>query len=90
MPKDQTPVIAKWTCFDQKYEMPMRPGQTCFFDCVALYNSLSDEQKAWVDNSLVEYKPSPYAWLRGAKAKSNVACTSLIAAQLRLTSRHRV
>ncbi|GAA5940141.1 hypothetical protein JCM3775_007275 [Rhodotorula graminis] len=45
-----------------------RPGQTAFIDCFALYRSLSPEQRAWVDNSLVEYPPSPYQWLRGAKA----------------------
>lgn len=36
-----------------------RPGRTAFIDCVALYASLSSEQKAWVDNSLIEYAPSP-------------------------------
>ncbi|KAM0754186.1 Clavaminate synthase-like protein [Meredithblackwellia eburnea MCA 4105] len=47
------------------------PGRTAFFDCVALYKSLTPEQKAWVDNSLVEYAPSPYQWLTGAKAMGN-------------------
>ncbi|GAA5856922.1 hypothetical protein JCM8547_008466 [Rhodosporidiobolus lusitaniae] len=48
--------------------MPTRPGQTAFINCEALYDSLTAEQKAWVDNSLVEYPPSPYQALRGAKA----------------------
>ncbi|KAL8280631.1 hypothetical protein RQP46_006954 [Phenoliferia psychrophenolica] len=46
-----------------------RPGRTAFIDCVALYNSLTSEQKAWVDNSLIEYAPNQ--WLTGAKAMGN-------------------
>ncbi|GAA6010647.1 hypothetical protein JCM10207_007783 [Rhodosporidiobolus poonsookiae] len=45
-----------------------RPGQTAFIDCSAMYAALTPEQRAWVDNSKVEYPPSPYQWLRGAKA----------------------
>ncbi|GAA5832823.1 hypothetical protein JCM11251_005777 [Rhodosporidiobolus azoricus] len=48
--------------------MPTRPGATAFIDCSAMYEALSPEQKQWVDNSLVEYPPTPYSWLRGAKA----------------------
>lgn len=44
------------------------PGTTAFFDCVALYNQLSPEDKAWVDNSLIVYPPSPYQQMAGAKA----------------------
>ncbi|KAK4699857.1 xanthine dioxygenase, partial [Phenoliferia sp. Uapishka_3] len=52
-------------------QMKAPPGRTAFVDCVALYNSLTPRQKSWVDNSLVEYAPSPYQWLTGAKAMGN-------------------
>ena len=41
--------------------MKSPPGRTVFIDCVAMYNSLNPEQKSWVDNSLIEYAPSPCA-----------------------------
>ncbi|KAI5478196.1 hypothetical protein MNV49_005363 [Pseudohyphozyma bogoriensis] len=46
-------------------------GRTAFFDCVEMYNQFTPEQKKWVDHSLIEYAPSPYQWLSGAKCKGN-------------------
>lgn len=42
--------------------MSVRPGRTAFLNSVAMYESLSDEDKASVEHSLVEYAPSPYEY----------------------------
>ncbi|GAA5913460.1 hypothetical protein JCM6882_001966 [Rhodosporidiobolus microsporus] len=61
------PVTVHWDD-GSGFSMPTRPGATAFIDCSQMYEQLTPEQKSFVDNSLVEYPPTPYSWLRGAKA----------------------
>jgi hypothetical protein len=51
--------------------MKVAPGRTAFIDMAQCYAQLSDEDKAWVDHSVVEYAPSPYQVIAPAKAFSN-------------------
>lgn len=51
--------------------MKVAPGRTAFIDMAQCYAQLSDEDKAWVDNSDVEYAPSPYQVIAPARAYSN-------------------
>ena len=46
----------------------VQPGATMFIDCQSMYESLSPEDKAFVDNSVVEYPASPYQHMSGSKA----------------------
>ncbi|ORY60396.1 alpha-ketoglutarate dependent xanthine dioxygenase [Leucosporidium creatinivorum] len=59
--------------FDDGSGMTMKvpPGLTAFLDTTRMYESLSDEDKAWVQWSEVEYAPSPYQWIQDAKALGN-------------------
>ncbi|GAA5973473.1 hypothetical protein JCM11641_006481 [Rhodosporidiobolus odoratus] len=61
------PVTVHWDD-GSGFTMSTRPGSTAFFSAERLYNSLSPEQKTWADNALIEYPPSPYERLKGAKA----------------------
>lgn len=38
----------------------VRPGLTAFYSCEQLYEMLSEDEKAIVDNSMVQYAPHPY------------------------------
>lgn len=48
--------------------MTVNPGLTAFFSSVQLYDLLTPEEKAYADNSWVEYAPHPYTWLGGAES----------------------
>ncbi|GAA5839166.1 hypothetical protein JCM11251_003694 [Rhodosporidiobolus azoricus] len=45
-----------------------KPGLTAFLDSSAMYDSLSPEDKEWVNYSEVEYAPHPYLWIQDSKA----------------------
>lgn len=49
----------------------VNPGLTAFFSNVQTYNMLTPEEKAYADNSWVEYAPHPYTWLGGAECNPN-------------------
>ncbi|KPV77107.1 uncharacterized protein RHOBADRAFT_10194, partial [Rhodotorula graminis WP1] len=51
--------------------MSAQPGRTAFMDATKMYEALSDEDKRWVDHSLVEYAPSPYEFIINCKGLSN-------------------
>ncbi|KAI5475013.1 hypothetical protein MNV49_002105 [Pseudohyphozyma bogoriensis] len=51
--------------------MSVPPGRTAFIDTAKMYEALKDEDKQWVEHSLVEYAPSPYEWIINAKGTSN-------------------
>ncbi|GAA5929052.1 hypothetical protein JCM3775_006720 [Rhodotorula graminis] len=51
--------------------MSAQPGRTAFMDATRMYEALSDEDKRWVDHSLVEYAPSPYEFIINCKGLSN-------------------
>ncbi|KAI5478847.1 hypothetical protein MNV49_004579 [Pseudohyphozyma bogoriensis] len=60
--------------FDDETDTPpivTRAGCTAFVDCVALYESLSEEDKAWVEHSYAEYAPNPFEWNKNVKLRSN-------------------
>lgn len=48
-----------------------RPGRTAFIDGVAMYKALSDEDKAWVKHSKVEYAAAPYEWILNCHGTNN-------------------
>jgi len=48
-----------------------KPGRTAFFSTSQLYDMLTDEERAMVDNSAVEYMHYPYEWIRGCRGNPN-------------------
>jgi len=48
-------------------EVPL--GTTAFVSGYAMYDRLSDEDKAFVRGARVEYAPHPYVWISGAKSR---------------------
>ncbi|GAA5897701.1 hypothetical protein JCM6882_000072 [Rhodosporidiobolus microsporus] len=63
------PITVQWDVSSPSPQsMTAQPGLTAFLDSSAMYASLSDEDKAWVDHSEVEYAPSPYLWIQDSKA----------------------
>lgn len=48
-----------------------KPGRTAFFSTSQLYDMFSEEEKAMVNNSTVEYMHYPYEWIRGCRGKPN-------------------
>ena len=51
--------------------MPVSPGLTAFFSNVQTYELLTDDEKAFADNSWVEYAPHPYMWLGDSQSSPN-------------------
>lgn len=51
--------------------MKVPAGRTAFIDSTKMYEALSEEDKAWVKYSRVEYPPSPYQWIQDVKATNN-------------------
>ncbi|RFU31473.1 hypothetical protein B7463_g4866, partial [Scytalidium lignicola] len=63
------PVTVRWDD-DSGTTMKAAPGLTAFIDTVQLYNLLSDEEKALVENSRWEPAPHPFAWTGTRRLRS--------------------
>ncbi|KAI9155439.1 Alpha-ketoglutarate-dependent xanthine dioxygenase xan-1 [Paramyrothecium foliicola] len=50
-------------------EMTVPLGTTAFVSGEAMYDALSDEDKAFVQNARVEYAAHPYIWMSSAKSR---------------------
>ncbi|GAA6042663.1 hypothetical protein JCM8097_008275 [Rhodosporidiobolus ruineniae] len=63
-------VLVRWDD-GSGYEMRAAPGRTAFMDSAKMYEALSEEDKRWVDHSLVEYASSPYEFIIHCQGTSN-------------------
>ena len=54
---------------DESLDVPL--GTTAFISGYRMFDLLSDEDKAWVLESYVEYAAHPYIWMSQCKARSN-------------------
>jgi alpha-ketoglutarate-dependent taurine dioxygenase len=50
-------------------ELAVPLGTTAFVSGYAMYDRLSDEDKAFVRGTRVEYAPHPYVWISGAQSR---------------------
>ncbi|KAF2667559.1 Clavaminate synthase-like protein [Microthyrium microscopicum] len=50
-------------------ELDVPLGTTAFVSGYAMYDRLSEEDKAYVRGTKVEYAPHPYVWMSGAKSR---------------------
>ena len=52
-------------------ELDVPLGTTAFVSGYRMYDILSDDDKAFVRTSRIEYAPHPYIWMSGAKSRSD-------------------